>query len=111
MFSATTVTGIREWSMDYTVNIIDGRGFDDDCAPHPVVGMRNWEGNFRGPKDGAPLTMFTTATFELQESSDTTQHWTGSAILTGIHPTVTVDGLVEYAYDFVGIGTLTVPTA
>ena len=110
-FSATTVTGIREWSLDYTVNILDGRGFDDNCSPHPIVGMRDWGGSFRGPKDGAPITMFTTGTFELRESTDTTQKWSGSAILTGIHPTVSVDGLVEYSYDYVGIGTLTIPTA
>jgi len=105
------VAGIREWSMDYTVNIIDGRGFDDACEPHPIVGMRNWEGNFRGPKDGAPMALFTTGAFVFQESTTTGQRWTGSAILTGIHPTVSVDGLVEYAYDFVGIGTLTIATA
>jgi len=33
-------TGIREWSIDYTVNILDGRGFDDDGEPHPVIGMK-----------------------------------------------------------------------
>jgi len=46
-----------------------------------------------------------------QESTTTGQDWTGSAILTGIHPTVSVDGLVEYSYDFVGKGTLTIATA
>ena len=104
-------TGIREWNIDYTVNILDGRGFDDDCEPHPVVGMREWGGNVRGPKDGAPMTLFTTAAMSFKESDTTGQLWTGSVLITGIHPTVSVDGLVEYAYDFVGVGTLTVATA
>lgn len=107
----TGVTGIREWSLDYTVNIIDGRGFDDAGEPHPVLGMQTWEGKFNGPKDGAPLTLFATAALTLKESTTTGQQWSGSALLSGIHPSVTVDGLVQYSYDFVGIGTLTIATA
>jgi hypothetical protein len=107
----TGVAGIREWSLDYTVNIIDGRGFDDACEPHPVLGMQTWEGSFRGAKDGAPLALFATSAINLKESTTTGQNWSGSALISGIHPTVTVDGLVEYSYDFVGIGTLTIATA
>lgn len=103
-------TGIREWSLDYTVDILDGRGFDSACQPNPVVGMITWGGSFRGPKDGTALTMFTTAAIQLKESTTAGQAWTGSALLSGIHPTVSVDGLVEYAYDFVGIGTLNIAT-
>ena len=111
LIGTASATGIREWSLDYTISIIDGRGFDDACEPHPIVGMKTWDGSFRGPKDGVPLTLFTTAGMTFQESTTTGQSWTGSAILTGIHPTVSVEGLVEYSYDFVGIGTLTIATA
>jgi hypothetical protein len=106
-----TASGIREWSLDYTVNILDGRGFDDACSPHPVLGMLDWKGKFSGPKDGAPLTLFTTAALVLNESTTTGQSWSGSAMLSGIHPTVSVDGLVQYSYDFEGVGTLTIATA
>ena len=111
LYGATAATGIREWNIDYTVNILDGRGFDDNCEPHPIVGMREWGGNFRGPKDGAPLTLFTESTMSFKESDTVGQLWTGSAIITGIHPSVSVDGLVEYSYDFIGKGTLTIATA
>lgn len=106
------VTGIREWTLDYTVNIIDGRGFDDACEPNPVIGMKEWGGSFRGFKDGAPITtLFEEVAIQLKESDTTGQEWTGSAVITGIHPHVSVDGLVEYSYDFMGKGTLTEATA
>lgn len=111
LIGTASATGIREWSLDYTISIIDGRGFDDACLPHPVLGMQEWGGSFRGAKDGPPLTLFTTAGLTLQESTTTGQLWTGSALLSAIHPSASVDGLVEYAYDFVGIGTLTIATA
>lgn len=106
----TGVVGIKEWSLDYTVDILDGRGFDDACQPNPVIGMITWGGSFRGPKDGAPLAMFATAAIQLKESTTTGQAFTGSAILTEFHDTVSVDGLVEYSYTFLGKGTLTVAT-
>ena len=109
-----TQTGMREWSLDYTVNILDGRGFDDNCEPHPIVGMIEWGGSFRGPKDGAPITPFAEVDLALQETATTTgttQEWRGSAIITGIHPTASVDGLVEYSYDYTGKGALSLPSA
>jgi len=106
-----TQTGIREWTLDYTVAVLDGRGFDDGQQPHPVMGAIEWGGSFRGPKDGAPITPFTEVGLVLQESTETGQSWSGSAFITGIHDTVAVDGLVEYSYDFVGKGTLTIATA
>ena len=111
LFDGTRATGIREWNLDYTVDVLDGRGFDDACQPNPIMGMRTWGGNFRGPKDGGPLELFTENALQLHESTNATQRWTGQALITEIHPTVSVEGLVEYSYTFMGVGTLTVPTA
>lgn len=104
----TAVTGIREWTLDYTVNVLDGRGFDSAGLPYPVVGARSWGGGFAGPKDGAPMGVFSAVALRLKEG---TTFWEGSAIVTEIHPAVNFDGLVEYGYTFVGSGTLTVATA
>ena len=109
--STVGAVGVKEWTLDYTVDIIDGRGFDDACQPHPVVGMVNWGGSLRALKDGVPLTMFTTAAISLRESTTTGQLYTGSAIFTEFHETVPVDGLIECSYTYLGIGTLTVATA
>lgn len=104
-------TGIREWTLDYTVAVLDGRGFEDAGEPHPVMGAKDWGGSFRGPKDGAPITAFSEVGLTLKESTTTGQEWSGSAYITAVHPSVPVDGLIEYSYDFVGKGTLTVATA
>ena len=104
-------TGIREWTLDYTVTVLDGRGFDSAGLPHPVVGAKNWGGSFAGPKDGAPISVFSAISLNLKESTTTGQNWTGSAIVTEVHPSANFDGLVEYGYTFVGSGTLTVATA
>jgi hypothetical protein len=73
--------------------------------------MITWKGKFSGPKDGAPLPLFATAALTLKESTTTGQQWSGSAMLSGIHPTESVDGLMQYSYDFEGVGTLTIATA
>ena len=106
-----SATGIREWSLDYIVEVYDARGFDDGQQPHPIMGKIDWSGSFRGAKDGAPLSIGTQVALQLRESNTTGQVSTGSGFITGLHPTVAIDGLVEYAYDFVGLGTLTLPTA
>lgn len=104
-------TGIREWTLDYTVSVLDGRGFDDGQNPHPVMGAIDWGGSFRGAKDGVPITPFTLVGLVLQESTTTGASWTGSGYVTGAHDSVAVDGIIEYSYDFVGSGTLTIATA
>jgi len=109
--STVGAVGVKAWSLDYTVNILDGRGFDDACEPHPVVGMKDWGGSLTALKDGAPLTLFTTAAITLRESTTTGQNHTGSAIFTEYHETVSVDGLIELTYNYVGVGTLTMATA
>lgn len=103
-------TGIKEWSLDYSVAVLDGRGFDSAGLPYPVVGPIEWGGGFAGPKDGVPITVFATVALSLGEATATAARWTGSAIITEVHPSVMVDGLVEYGYAFVGKGTLTAPT-
>jgi len=110
----TGIAGIREWTLDYTVEVLDGRGFDDACEPNPVIGMKTWRGSFRGFKDGSPIAateMHTTVAAQFKESDTTGQVWSGSIMITAIHPRVAVDGLVEYSYDFEGKGTLTIATA
>jgi len=104
-------TGIREWNLDHSIAVLDGRGFDDGQQPHPVMGAIEWGGSFRGPKDGAPIAQGSEIALTLQESTTTGQSWSGSAFVTAVHPTAAVDGLVEYSYDFVGKGTLTQATA
>ncbi len=107
----TEVTGMREWTLDYTADILDGRGFDSTENPHPIVGPKNWGGGFAGPKNQAPMTIGGSAvSLKLYEGTGSGQYWIGSAFVTEVHPSVSVDGLAEYSYTFIGKATLTAAT-
>ena len=106
-----TVTGIRNWSLDHTFEMLDVTGFDSSGRRQFIAGVETWNGNFAGQKDGAPIAIGTSGTVGLTESTTANQIWTGTVLISGRHSTVAVDGVVEYSYDFQGTGALTPPTA
>ena len=115
--TGSDVAGIKSWTLDYTVDILDTTDFADGAATNAartfVPGLSTWSGSFTGFKDGAPQGLgFTTAiTLTLEESETATQKYSGSAWITGQHITTSVDGTVDYTYDFQGTSELTEATA
>ncbi len=106
-----TATGIRNWSLDHTFEMLDTTGFDSGGHRNYIAGVDDWKGNFAGFKDGVVLAIGTSGTIGMYESTSTTQVWTGTMLISGRHASVAVDGVVEYSYDFQGAGALTPPTA
>lgn len=106
-----TVTGIKNWSMEHTFTMLDVTGFDSSGHKNYIAGVDDWKGSFSGFKDGVVLAIGTSGTIGLVESTTANQLWTGTVIVSGRKPTVAVDGVVEYSYDFQGINVLTPPTA
>ena len=109
--AASEVIGVKSWTIDYVYETQEGMGFDSSGHHSPVATIDGFSGSFEGYKDGAPLTIGTSLSLALKESQTATQKFTGTAIITGLHATTPVDGLVTYAYDFIGSGALTIPTA
>ena len=107
---AKTIAGIRGWTIDETMDVVDVTSFQDGGHKTFIPTLDGWSGSFDGFKDGAPLAIGTEIALELRESSTSTQQWRGSAILTGRHPNVSVDGAVIYTYDFLGNHKLEAPT-
>ncbi|AII58741.1 hypothetical protein ASJ33_05640 [Dehalococcoides mccartyi] len=107
----TTVAGIKSWQLDYTSEVLDSTDFGDAGVRTFAAGCSSWAGSFEGYKKGAPLTIGSEVALVLKESQTATQKWTGQAIVSGIHPANSIDGLTAYSYDFQGTGALTVPTA
>ena len=109
--AAKIVAGVKSWTLDYTVDMLDTTDFIAGAATNAartfLPGLSTWSGSFESVKDAAPLSVFTVTGIELKESASATQSWLGNVIITGIHPTVASDGLVMYAYDFEGTGELT----
>ena len=109
--AGASVTGVKSWKLDYTFDTLEGTGFDSSGAKVYTPGLKGWNGSFEGYKDGAPLTIGTSIALVLKESSTAGQNYSGSAIVTGLHPSVGVDGLASVSYDFQGSATLTIATA
>lgn len=100
----------KSWSLDYTVDALETTDFEDAGVRSYIPGCSGWSGSFEQVKDGAPTTIGSLVKIQLKESDTATQKWEGDAILTGVHPSVSFDGVVTYTYDFQGSGTLTVAT-
>ena len=108
--AAKAVAGIKSWTLDKVMGTQETTGFDSSGHKTFIPTIDEWAGSFEGYKDGAPLTIGTIVALELRESSTATQQWRGSAIITGLHPSGSVDGLIMYTYDFQGTDELVIAT-
>ncbi len=106
----TTVAGMKSWTVDYVVDAMETTDFADAGVKSFIAGISEWAGSFEGYKDAAPTAIGAEIALILKESTDATQQYTGQAILTGIHETVSIDGVITEAYDFQGTQALVVPT-
>lgn len=106
------IIGIREWSIDYVAAALDSSGYDTGQDKAFIIGQKEFSGSFSGFKDGAPIPLGTAILFDLHEDSAVgTQRWEGNGYITNIRAASSVDGIVTYAYDFQGTGTIvTIPT-
>lgn len=109
--AAKAVAGMKSWKLDMTVDIVDTTGFDSGGYRTFASVLKSWSGSFEGFKDGAPLTIGSVVGLELRESATATQQYRGTAIITGSHPSVAVDGMNLIAYDFTGVGAIEIATA
>ena len=107
--TATAVSGIKSWTLDYTVDPLDVTDFASGGGKEYIMGVYGWNGSFEGYKDGVPQTLATTTAVTLKLYEDATYFWTGSAYITGVHASTAFDGIVSYSYDYQGTGALTVP--
>ena len=116
--ASTAIAGINQWSLDYTVDMMETSDFSASGVASYLPGVSRWSGTFSGYKDGAPKALGTSSVnLWLVESasaaaaSSEAKVWKGTAYLNGVHPSVNFDGIVNYAYDFTGDGALTVPVS
>ena len=108
--AAATVTGIRNWTLDYTVDTVETTDFADAGVGTFLPTISRWSGTLEGLKDGVPLTLGTSSTaitIKLYESQIGSEFWTGDCFITGISTNTAFDGAVTYAYTFQGTAALT----
>lgn len=109
--TSVTVLGMKSWTLDYVGDALETTDFGDAGVRSYIAGLTGWSGSFEGYKDGAPWGLGTLSRLELRESATTTQFWIGIALVTGIHESVSFDGIVSVSYDFQGTGALTPASA
>jgi len=111
VYIGADIGGIKSWTLDYTLDILDTTDFTDGNATNAartfVPGLSSWSGSFEGYKDGEPQALGFAATVTLKLEEDATHFWTGDAYITGVHENAAVDGVVTISYDFQGTGELT----
>jgi hypothetical protein len=111
IMGAKAIVGVKSWKLDRVVDVVDTTGFDSSGHRTFTPVLHGWSGSFEGYKDGAPLTIGTVVGLELQESTVATQAYRGTALINGVHPSTSVDGLSVITYDFTGTGAIEYPTA
>ena len=106
--TGAAVTGIKSWTIDYTVDMLETTDFADAGVKSYITGGSGWSGTFEGFKDGVPQGLAgASITLTLYEAASGS-NWTGAAFITGVHATTAHDGIVSYSYDFQGTAGLTV---
>ena len=106
VYIGSNIAGIKSWTLDYIMGVLETTGFDSSGHKTFIPSIDEWSGSFEGYKDAAPQGIGTEIALELRESQTATQKWAGQAIITAIHPSTSVDGLVTYSYDFQGTAAL-----
>jgi len=109
--TASVVAGINQWSIDYTVDMLETTDFAASGVASYIPGVSRWSGTFSGYKDATPVALGTASSITLILGEAVATNWQGTAYISGVHPTTNFDGVVSYAYDFQGTGALTTATA
>ncbi len=116
---STAVAGINQWSMDYTVDMLESTDFSVSGVAAFIPGVSRASGTFSGYKDGAPQALGTANTVDLwlvesasaSVASSEAKVWKMNAYIHGVHPTTNFDGIVGMAYDFQATGAITLPVS
>lgn len=108
--AAKIIAGIKSWTLDLEYDVLDSTAFDSVGVKAFLPSLSGWSGTFEGYKDGAPLTIGSVVHLDLAESATATQAFRGSAVILGLHPVGSHEGLILYSYDFRGIHGLEIPT-
>lgn len=109
----TVVVGIGEWSLDIAGEVVETSAFGDQWRKN-IPGIKSYSLSISGRSDSdtSQATLKTgilagsVHSFRLYDSPTT--YWNvGSAIFSGMSPSITFDGRGDVSYDFTGSDALT----
>ena len=111
------ISEIKSYSINESMNVIDDSNIGDTAKTF-VVGSTEWDGSvdtFFDELDTAQiaLTSGASVTIKFYPEGTTTgdKYYTGTALVTGISRSASIDGMVDASYSLKGTGALTLATA
>jgi len=111
------ISEIKSYNVNESMNVIDDTNIGDSSKTFRV-GSTEWDGSvdvFWDELDTAQIAMTTGAsvTVKFYPEGTTTgdKYYTGTALVTGISRSASVDGMVDASYSLKGTGALTLATA
>jgi predicted secreted protein len=99
---------INAWKLDFTAEALDSTDFSSVGWRTFIAGLKQWGGSVEAFVDGAAqLTIADVgSSAAIKLYNDTNHYFTGTALCTGVHPSVSVEGIQTQTLDFQGTGAL-----
>ena len=114
---ADAIAEIKSYNVNESMNVIDDSNIGDTAKTYQS-GSTEWDGSvdvFWDELDTAQVAMTSGAsvTIKFYPEGTTTgdKYYTGTALVTGISRSASVDGMVDASYSLKGTGALTLATA
>ena len=110
---STVIVGVREWSMNYTIDTFDSTSFAETAPTHKsiITGLKSATGSFTGNiTDGAtgiPGALAVGTSYTLNLETDGTDKYSMTAYITSMDHTVTIDGEAMVTANFQSSGDVT----
>ena len=103
------ITDVTSWEIDYKADAIDVTGMSDSGKKAFIGGLSEWSGSLEANLDSGQTlpTIGAAAALSLVDSADSGYNtYAGTAILTGMKFSTSVEGAVKVSFTFQGTGTL-----
>ena len=107
-FKTGSTTNVKSWTIDIVADTHDTTDFTSAGPRTFITGLTSWSGSFVVNLDGTTPLPDVGSSSAFVGTASTGRTYTGTALLTGEHPSVAVDGLNESTIDFQGTGALTI---
>jgi len=104
-------TSIKSWVLTYNCDAPEVTDFADAGVKSFIVGCTSWTATAEGNWDVANVGKPGDAAAALALQVTSALGYSGSAIITGMTPTVSADGVASVSYTFQGTGALTIDVA
>ncbi len=106
--NSDVTANVKSWTLDYTADTLDTTDFTTAGPRSFIAGLTTWGGSFETNLDATDVMPTPGTKTRLTLTAATSRTFVGLAVLTGLHPSVAVDGLNSLTVDFQGSSDLTI---